>query len=153
MPRILTLTALFVALLQIGTPAATPSASPTPEPVHERCIVAPAATVAWIGEGLYEDDGTSLRNAWAVKSDDFKNVWFVAADLEGPGLEDDDEIALWATDAIEEDGTADPIGGGLVVSVNNVAEAFSDWFPASDYDVSGGDDGAEEAIECADGED
>lgn len=146
--RVLMVVSLFVvAFLPGSVLAQTPTASPTPEPKHDICKPVPEPAAEWISEGL-EGENVELGVMWAVKSDDFENVWFVAADLEGPELDDEDgEIALWSTNAIEKDGTAEE-GGGLVLSVNGFASEFSDWFDADEYDVSDEDHGAKEAVEC-----
>lgn len=142
---------MFVALL-VALLVATPPASPTPEPVHDRCIVPPASALDWIALGLYPEDGTELSDTWAVRSDDFENVWFVASDLDGPGMDGPDEIALWATSALDEDGQHAPGDGGVVLSVNGIAAEFSDWPEAGDR-ATDADDGAEDALDCAAGAD
>lgn len=143
---------LFLAaalmIVPLAGAAQSPEASPTPAPKHDVCKPVPEPALDWIAEGLEGDDVT-LGTAWAVKSDDFENVWFVAADLQGPDLDDEDgEIALFATNAINEDGTADENAGGRVLAVGGFAERFTDWPDADDYDISDEDDGADDAVEC-----
>lgn len=140
--------ALLVALVPVTALAQTPEASPTPEPKHEACKPVPDPAAEWISEGLEGDDVT-LGAMWAVKSDDFENVWFVAADLQGPDLDGEDgEIALFATNAINEDGTADENAGGVVLTVNGFASEFTDWFDADPEKIDRDNHGAKEAIEC-----
>jgi len=123
----------------------------TPKPAHERCIIPDQPVIDWIELGLYPDDGTHLRHVWAVKSDDFENVWFVAADLEGPGMEGDGEIAIWATNALASDGKPQPDGGGFVWWANHMAEEFADW-PHGQLNEFEEYDGMDDAKDCAKGD-
>jgi hypothetical protein len=131
--------------LQVSTPPATPE-----PPVHEECIVVEATTIDWISEGFLTGTSAEIGDAWAVKSDDFENVWFVAADLEGMA-ESVDSLAVWGTNAISEDGTDH--GTGLVISVNEVAENVTDWPKHDETDavLSMEDHGADLALDCARG--
>lgn len=144
-----------IALLLIACAVTSPNLltsaqAPTPKPANERCIIPDQAVIDWISLGLLPEDGTYLRHVWAVKSDDFKNVWFVAADIEGPGMDSDDEIAIWATNALTEDGKPQPDGGGAVFSVEAFAREFSDW-PTGDFSLLDDYDGMDEAKDCAKG--
>jgi hypothetical protein len=48
-----------------------------------------------IATGLTVQGGGTLRNAQAVKSND-KPVWFISADIDGPGMDEEDDIGTWA---------------------------------------------------------
>ena len=111
----------------------------------DRCEAVAQAVVAAMAEGLTVEGGGSLRNAMAVRSGDFEKVWFLAADLQGPGLESSQDIAVWATNDI--------VGLGSVFSVDEVAKEFSQWGDGgrTDADLTMDDDGAEEAAQCARG--
>lgn len=81
----------------------------------------------------------------AVRSQDFERVWFIAAEIDGPGIEDEGEVGIWATNA-------DPDGSslGTVFAVNGFAQEFSTW-PAGDSTdaaITEDDHGAEEARDC-----
>lgn len=142
-----TLFAAALSLALVSTPAASPEA--TPEPLHEECVAVPEPLLDWISEGILPETEAELPFAWMVKSDDFENVWFVAGDLDGPELDDPDNIALWATNGPAEDGTYEDGDGGLVLSVDGYAKEFTDWFDAETRDVSRDDDGADTVLECA----
>lgn len=94
-----------------------------PAPSAE-CVEVPADLVAALEEG-FNTAGVTLRNAYAVKSDDLQNAWFISGDLEGPGLEGEDEIATWAKSGELE------VGGGLLIASEAIAREFSDWGEAA----------------------
>ncbi len=113
----------------------------------EDCQPVPADLVAAIEEG-FTAKGVKLRNAYAVRSNDLENAWYISGDLQGPGLEGDDEIATWAKsgDLV--------VGGGLLIASNSVAKEFSDWgaeaqpgSPAAEA-ASMDNHGAEESQDC-----
>jgi hypothetical protein len=110
-----------------------------------RCENVPPALVAAMEEGLeLTGGGGSLTNAKSVKSNDFERVYFISADIDGPGLEGPDDIGTWAKSGPLQ------VGGGLILSVDNVAEEFSSWPDAgtTDVEMSMEDDGAEESKDC-----
>jgi hypothetical protein len=105
-----------------------------------KCKSATPPLVAAISAGL--DDGLTLRNVVAVRSRDFKKAYFVAGEVEGPGLEGSGDVGVWVTNS--------PSGNGLIYSVDAVAEEFSDWGPGGQTDAkfSMSDDGASAAQRC-----
>ncbi|WP_162419019.1 hypothetical protein [Cyclobacterium roseum] len=106
-----------------------------------RCEDAPDFIVRRLTDGL-NTDGITLRNVKVVKSKDFESVYFVSADLQGPGLEGESDIATFATNKLD--------SNGLTFSVNSIAEEFSDWPPGSrtGFNLSMNDDGAKESRDC-----
>jgi len=108
-----------------------------------RCAPALAAARRIEG-GLTVDGGGSLSNAQAVRSGDFDSVWFVAAEIDGPGLEERGEIGVWATNDLTD---------GLIFAVDSLAKEFSDWgdgdSTAAQFSMA--NDGAEQARDCLDG--
>jgi hypothetical protein len=111
-----------------------------------RCVDVPAGLVARIAEGLTVASGGTLSNASAVKSNDYEAVYFVAAEIDGPGMEGDGEVGVWAIGGNLED-------PDLFLSVDGFAHEFSDWGygPDTTFAVQIGDDGAREAQQCAGG--
>jgi hypothetical protein len=95
--------------------------------------------VKYISSGLTVTGGGKLRNAQQVRSDDFSRIYFVSAEVQGPGLEGDGDVATWATN-----------GKVLVYSVGGFAKQFSDWIDggSTDAQFSLADDGAEESQDC-----
>jgi hypothetical protein len=107
-----------------------------------RCEPVPPDVVAGIEEGLTMTGGT-LRGAQAVRSGDFEQVWFVAADIQAAGLEGNSDIAVWAMNDISAP------GAGLTIAVNGIAKEFSDWGAADQSDrFTPDDDGIAEAEQC-----
>jgi hypothetical protein len=86
----------------------------------------------------------TLRNAQAVRSAT-KRVWFVSAEIDGPGLAGDGQIGTWA-----KSGPLAP-GGGVILSVDTVfAQVLSGWQPGDRTyaDLTMDDDGAQKSQVC-----
>jgi hypothetical protein len=127
-------------------PSETPKPTATPAPtVVSRCVEVPAALIEAIASGLETGGEASLRNVFAVRSNDYSEVYFVAGDIQGPGLDGDDEIGIWATNSLE--------GRGLILAADGFAQQFSVWPDAdkTDAEISWTDDGGREAKDCAAG--
>lgn len=77
---------------------------------------APTILVDRISSGLEQD--FTLRNAYIAGSEVHERVYFIAAELVGPGS--NGTVALWAH-------IGDPEGSGLTYSVDGYAVEFSDW--------------------------
>jgi len=92
----------------------------------------PADKLAGIESGLNIDTYT-LRDGWAVKSEAFKSVYMIAAEIDGPGLDGDGDVGLWASTSLD---------GGLIYAVDALAKGYSVW-PVTD--ITPYDDGADEA--------
>jgi len=121
-------------------PTSTPKVKPT------RCIPASSAQVEIIRIGVKGiQESNHIQSVWAVRSNDYERVWFVAAEIVGPGIQPKQAIGLWAIPGELEQ----PSAGAW--SVNGFALEFSDWAngPNSDANLSMYDDGAQEAILCA----
>lgn len=63
------------------------------------------------------EDGFAISNGYMVKSRSHGQVYYVAARLQGPGV---DDVAVWAV-------SGPPDAPRLTMSADNVAVAFSDW--------------------------
>ena len=107
------------------------------------CRRAPRNVLNRIEVGLQVPNGGKLRNAYVVRSADFKKMYIVAADIQGFGMEGKDDIGLWATNSLAE--------GGLTFAVDGFAQDFSDWSDAdlTDPAITTSDDGVDEARSCA----
>ena len=125
----------------------TSQTTETEKPVEQadRCLEVPEAVVASLNEG-FNTEGLILRNAKAVKSNDFESVYFISADIQGAGLEGEDDIATFTTNSLES-------GGGIFMSVDGVAKEFSVFPDASTTDAKAtmSDDGAEQSRDCVNG--
>ena len=124
-----------------GAPTTVPTTTAPPAAAANRCEAVSPALVAGISSGL--KGATGLRFASAVKSKDYANVYMVAADLEGPGLEGTADRAVWATN--------DLAGNGLIFSVDEVAKEFSSWGPGdrTNAKIGGTSDGVAQAKRCS----
>lgn len=130
-----------LVLISIAALFVLAACRPTVDP--ERCEVPVLNLVDGISTGLTAHGDASLRGARAVRSADFERVWFVAADIQAPGLEGDDEIAVWAV-------TGDVTSykwSGLITSASGRARQFSDW---GTLEATNGrsDDGNRESADC-----
>lgn len=108
-----------------------------------RCEAVPQQLASQIESGLTVQGGGTLREAKAVESEDFEDtVYFISADIRGPGMEGSDQIGTWATDSLE--------GHVPLFSVDAIAKEFSEWPDASSTEAgfSLADDGAEESRDC-----
>jgi hypothetical protein len=106
------------------------------------CKAAPRALVNAIAARLTERE--TLRNAQAVRSGT-KRVWFVSAEIDGPGLEGGGEIGTWAKTG--------PLASarGVILAVDTVfAQVLSGWEPGDRTysDLTMDDAGAEESRAC-----
>ncbi len=82
------------------------------------CRAVSAGKLDAIAAGL--EPGLSLRNGQAVRSDDYEDVWMIAADLQGPGLDGGHEVAVWASSNLSPN-------SGPIFAVDGLAREFSDW--------------------------
>ena len=107
------------------------------------CRRAPETVLERIEAGLEVDGGGKLRNGYVVRSGDFKRVYMVAADIQGPGLEGNDDIGVWSVNSLG--------NGGFTFAVDKVAQEFSDWGDADKTDaaITASDDGVDQARSCA----
>ena len=95
-----------------------------------------------VATGTVEGQG-SLEPVVAVRSDDFEEVYFIAAEIDGPEVEADGDVGVWASNSLQP-------GEGLIMSVNALAKEFSEW-PAgdsTDANITTSDEGAAEAVAC-----
>lgn len=125
------------------TPAVVASPTPTPtKTVESRCVKVSAKRIADLSTGLDKSAGLTIASAQAVKSTDFKNVYMIAALLNGPGVKN--QVGVWASNSLEE--------GGFF-SVDGFALEFSDWAdgPKSDANITLTSEGVDEAKDCAKG--
>jgi hypothetical protein len=111
-----------------------------------RCEKVPRGLVKAIETGLLAGVGglAKLTDARAVKSEDFKRVYFVSAEIDGAGLEGTGEIGTWAKSGPLR------VGQGLILSVDSFANEFSYWDDGGETDaqLSMDNDGAEESKDC-----
>lgn len=139
--------AVFLALLVLLAVACSDDESTRSRPDSSgadlsSCSNASSALLTAIEQGLTVTGGGSLSEGATVKSADFSEVWFVAAEIDGPGMEGGGEVGVWATNSLS--------GSGSIFAVNAIANEFSDWADGrtTDAALSMSDDGAREAEDC-----
>lgn len=129
--------------VETGSP--TPSTDPAP-PVSE-CVEVSQFTLDGIAQGVsgVQESNSLSRGAAAVASDREK-VWFIAAEITGPGIEAGQAIGLWASNS----DPSDELQDGLTFSVNAFALEFSDWADGTsiEAELSPTEPGAADAIAC-----
>ena len=85
-----------------------------------RCTDVPRALVHRIASRLTAEE--TLRNAHAVRARDRAGVWFISAEIDGPGLEGARDIGTWAK-------LGPPaVDAGKILAVDSVfAQQLSGW--------------------------
>ena len=134
---ILAVIALGLASLACGTSA--------PVAPSDRCIPASLAQMELIRAGIKDiEQRNNVNNGFAVLSNDQKGMWFVAAEITGPGILKN-TIGLWAIP-----GELDTPNTN-VLSVDGFAGSFSSWPDGTKTDakLTMFEDGAQEALSCA----
>lgn len=116
-------------------------------PALECLAVAESLRLA-IEDGVDDlDSGNSVTRAAAVKAPNFEseNIWFVAAEIAGNGIEPGQVIGVWATNR-----GADDSQSGLIFSVDGGAKNFSSWgsTEGTDIEIAGNAAGIAEARAC-----
>jgi len=110
---------------------------------NTRCEAATSALMTPLGNAL-KSERDSLENGQVVKSRDHSDIYFVSAELEGPGLFDPGDIGTWATTS--------PGGAEAVFSVDEIAKDYSTWRDGTAIaGLSLDDDGAKESRACVKG--
>jgi len=107
------------------------------------CIPASSAQISALKDSIkYKADYNDIESAYMVRSNDYQKVYFVAAQITGPFL--DNIVGVWAI-------TGDPDTPGMFFSVNEYAHAFSGFGIGRTTDANFTMDkhGAEEAYFCA----
>jgi hypothetical protein len=130
----------------VETTAPAEGATPAEEPAAAaECVTPTQAHIDGIAEGLV-GAGNALTRAAAIRATEREDVWFIAAEIAGPGIEPGQAIGLWATNS---DISGDRITG-MTISVDGFAKEFSQWPDggASAFALSQFEDGAQEALDC-----
>jgi hypothetical protein len=109
-------------------------------PANSRCEPATSALMTPLGNSL-KSERDSLESGQVVKSRDHSDIYFVSAELEGPGLFDPGDVATWATTS--------PGGAEAIFSVDELAKDYTTWRDGTAIaSLSLDDDGAKESRDC-----
>ncbi len=126
--------------IQVNSPI--PSAT---EIKSSRCVPASNEQIDAIRAGVKDiAESNDVKSGWAVKSNDFEKVWFVAVKIYGPGMENGTGPGLWAI-------SGEINSPGMILAVDGFAKEFSPYPDAGKTDaaITITDDGAKEALLCA----
>ena len=134
---------LFGVLGDTGSDLANEAASYSESSPSSQCESVPASMVSVLADALTVGGGGSIGNAAAVRSGSFERLYFIAAEIDGPGLEERGDIGVWASNRLEG-------GAGMIFSVNAMAEEFSQFGSGrtTDANITMSDDGARAAEDC-----
>jgi hypothetical protein len=109
-------------------------------PEGGRCQPAESGLMTPLDNAL-TNERDQLTDGYIVKSRDHEDIWFVSAELDGPGFEDPGHVATWATTS--------PGGAAAIYSVDQIARDNSSWGDGTAIaGLSLEDDGATESREC-----
>lgn len=113
----------------------TPRSDPTPTAA---CVAVPAVMTDALAAGLTVAGGGSLRDARAVASTLVPGSWFVAAEIDGEGIDGDDVVGVWWQGR-------DLTAPGPIAPAEGMAQEFGDWGVRDDVEFR--DDPAVRAAE------
>lgn len=120
-------------------PAASPTDSVTSTSASPRCVATDSSLMTPLGNGM-KDDQQRLKNGQAVRSEDDADIYFVSAEIYGPGVENG-TIGTWATRSLG--------GADAIWTVDEVSKEFSDLRDGIEAaDLSAGDPAADESRRC-----
>lgn len=117
------LTGVLLALAGCGGDDEEPTATPTTTNAGAgaECLAADSSIMTPLGNKLLVEGGR-VRSGYLVESE-AGGVYYVSAEIDGNGLEDDGDVGTWVT---ESRGGGDPL-----YAVNDVAMEHSDWSDAA----------------------
>lgn len=115
------------------------------EEILAKCTTVPAEMIETLNSGFssegYVIDSSTVR---AVKSNAFKNLYFIAGRATGPQLPPPGQIGVWASNSLQ-------AGEGMVLSVNWLATDYSVWPDGKETQakISLSDHGKSESESCS----
>ena len=133
---------VFIAVALAGCGGDDDEAS-SPPPADSRCEAATSAIMTPLGNAL-QNKQDRLSNGQVVKSRDHDDIYYVSAELDGPGFQDPGDVGTWATTS--------PGGAEAIYSVDDLAKGQTTWRDGTAIaGLSLDDDGAKESRECVTG--
>jgi hypothetical protein len=123
-----------------------PAAVDEPAETTLDCLPVADSLIAAIQDGVDDVEASNtISRAAAVKAPERENVWFIAAEILGDGIEPGQAIGVWGTNR-----GADDSESGLLFSVDGFAKEFSSWgsTEGTDFEISGAEAGIKEAKAC-----
>lgn len=136
---------LPILLLAFAFQGCAPSGSSSSESSVEKipsseCIAVSSEKMITIASGEQDGVGMVPNKAFAVKSPDFNNVYFVALNFSAPGVEN--IIGVWAVNNLGND--------GIILAADFVAQEFTvwPWGSVTDAKIDPNDPYIEKAKSC-----
>lgn len=114
------------------------------EPDTSRCLPATLKQLDFINYAVQSMQASnSIKDGWAVKSNDYENVYMVATLIYGPAIEEGVGPAVFAVGG-------DPETPHTWLAVNGYATEFTEFPDAgkTDAEITLNSDGVQEAIDC-----
>jgi hypothetical protein len=136
------LLALVLAAAGCGGDEEPESAATTDGAAGTSCVPATSDIMAPLGgRAALANADVRLQNGQLVESTETPGIWFLSAELDGPGLEEDGDVATWAT--------ASQYGEEAIYSVDDLAAEYTNFSPVAAADgISADDAAAEESRAC-----
>ena len=107
------------------------------------CAAATSEIMTPIGNTLSLEGGR-VRNGQMVESGVTPGIWFVAVEVDGPGYEEEGDVATFAT--------ANRFGADAIYSVDELANQHFGWRDVAQADgIEADDPAADEAAACVGG--
>jgi hypothetical protein len=131
---------LCAAATFVGCGGDDETTSPPPAESSSRCQPADAALMTPLGNALV-NERDRLTNGHFVKSRDHEDIYFISAELDGPGFQDPGDIGTWATTS--------PGGAKAIYSIDELAKDHTSWRDGTAIaGLSMEDEGATQSREC-----
>lgn len=112
--------------------ADAPGVASPAEPSLEQCRPVPEDVMTALESGLTLE-GAALPVGFAVESPSFPGVFYIAAELDGPGYEAEGDAPVWVAESLSLADITVDVGFG---AVNELAESVSSWDNFLDRDFS-----------------
>ena len=141
----LALVALIVLLAGCGgdDDESAPATTQEPAAASTDCVAATSDLMAPLG-GRVTLEGGRLRNGQLVQSEAVPDYWFVAVELDGPGYEDEGDVATFATTS--------QFGGEAIYAVGELAEQHTTLRAIDEVEgIDADDPAASDAAACVAG--
>lgn len=134
----LLVSALLLSALAACGGGTSEGAEPKSSAPKAECLKVPTDLAKAMASGVTK---TKVTRATAVKSPDFKNLYFVAVQFTAEGI--DKQTGVWASNALQ-------AGDGVILAVDGIAQQFSDWPHGNetDADISPADSSVATATDC-----
>lgn len=132
---------LLAVLTGCGSGSTFTESEPSRAPAKSSCLKVDAGLAKAIIAGEENPAGLEAVKWAGVKSPDFSKVYFIAIEFSATGV--DNQTGVWASNSLKQ-------GGGIIMSVDGTAKAFTVWPDAdeTDAEIPGDDPSVDAAKAC-----